>query len=540
MTDSTLLTNCGFRVLPRHRGPDIANVLQRAGYEIRLRADETWVRRPYRRYAATKPIDVEYGPVLTRGGIDHVALGAFLYRYLQGVYGKEQGRYSANLGRLESLVARAAAEQDLHRRCTLLMRALTFASPLDIRNVLVRNVLPVFFDLDPEAIVLPVLLNDELEPLCAVARVVYALAHATPTELQGIDEGVPSLRLWDQAAVVHFIDLLLSIIQVISYPNISLVKGGPYGLRFVFIFSKPPAHVPLPFPSSWLNIVRSYVPMADEQHDYDEIIRDPSSDEARKVAHGRHLATTYMPQADVHSLTRWAISNMADRVRELSDPANFLDQEHRVDPVFAFEHMLSWLRIVRQTVRSLATEEMPQGKLAAFDVADGIDGLSVAFARGKKQTGETFRLLFNPGAGRLLLQNALDTLPTGPRERLRALADALYGDLRATIAESVWIPRRRTDTGFLVPRRDATSDVEEPVDDFVANVMRALRNTHHGYMTRLDPWARPSRYLAMSTGNTPRSMATLPLIWTCALLADPTLLTGWEPLPSAAFPDPVL
>jgi hypothetical protein len=183
------------------------------------------------------------------------------------------------------------------------------------------------------------------------------------------------LRLWDTASPLYFIEALLSMLQVVSYPYISLFYGGPYGLLFLFIFSKAPQHSPVLFPSSWLHIVRSGVPMAAQQHDSMKVLTQSGSDEAWRLAHGRRLSDVQLSQTHVFTLAQWALAQMGLHLLELSDPANFLDRDDCIDFVFAFEHMLSWLRILRQAVRTLATEELPQGKLASFDVADLLDGL---------------------------------------------------------------------------------------------------------------------------------------------------------------------
>lgn len=489
-----------------------------------------WLRRGYRRLGATAPETLNIGPTLRRSDINDIALSKLLYRYVTSMYAKGQRTLQPPRGALHRLVATATQEPDLLKKCALLLRALTFARPLDLHNVLVNLVLPVFFDLDPNGIVLPFVLNEEVDRLSAVLRGGYAISHYPIADLRSVDKGFPTRRLWDQAFLVNFFDALLSIIQVVSYPYISLIHGGPIGLHFVFIFSNPPEYAPPPFPSTWLHDVRSEALMADEAHDSVAVLQNPESEEACRLGHRRLLAKRPLAQSSVLALTEWALKRLGSHVLEFSDPASFLDGSGDIDLVFALEHSLSWLRVLQRTVHSLSTEEMPMGKFIAFDVADLIDGLRSAFKY--RDESETFKLLFNPDTGRTLLNSVLGTVPTGPREYLVDACDLFYNELRETISRSVWVSKTRTPSGFLVRSKDGTNEVEEPVGKFVANVMRALRNTHHGYKIRTC-----SRYLAPITGNTPNSIASLPLIWTLALIADPLQMTGWEPLPANAYPE---
>ena len=65
--------------------------------------------------------------------------------------------------------------------------------------------------------------------------------------------------------------------------------------------------------------------------------------------------------------------------------------------------------------------------------------------------------------------------------------------------------------------------------------MRALRNTHHGYLTRGDLRNRPSRYLSITTGNTPNSLSALPGYWALALLGNPSSFIGLPMLPIGEY-----
>jgi hypothetical protein len=116
------------------------------------------------------------------------------------------------------------------------------------------------------------------------------------------------------------------------------------------------------------------------------------------------------------------------------------------------------------------------------------------------------------------------------------VATAIYDNLRTTIIGSVFVPAKKSTSGIVVRSRDLSTDNLETLDDFTANVVRALRNTHHGYLTRNDNSARrPSRYLALVNGNLPEAFARLGCLLALAAAVDPETMFGWRFMPVDAF-----
>jgi len=106
------------------------------------------------------------------------------------------------------------------------------------------------------------------------------------------------------------------------------------------------------------------------------------------------------------------------------------------------------------------------------------------------------------------------------------ILEDIYQRLRQTILDSVWVISKRTSSGILVKDNQLVSENIENPDEFTGNVLRTLRNTHHGYLTRGDQSFRPSRYLSLIDGNTSDDFPTLSLAWLLALLESPEALIG--------------
>jgi hypothetical protein len=101
-----------------------------------------------------------------------------------------------------------------------------------------------------------------------------------------------------------------------------------------------------------------------------------------------------------------------------------------------------------------------------------------------------------------------------------AVRDA-YDRLVDGIASSVVVPSKIASDGILVRNKKLDQEVVEPVESFVANVVRALRNAHHGYLTANDPANRPARYLSLVSGHLPEEVSLLASFWVWAAVTSP-------------------
>jgi len=92
-----------------------------------------------------------------------------------------------------------------------------------------------------------------------------------------------------------------------------------------------------------------------------------------------------------------------------------------------------------------------------------------------------------------------------------------------------------TPNGILVRDKNLANEQPIPAPQFVAEVMRAFRNAHHGYFSA-DPQSqnRPSRFLYLVNGNLPVEMSVFPAVWWLAYLADPEMV-GWRHLKINAY-----
>jgi hypothetical protein len=338
---------------------------------------------------------------------------------------------------------------------------------------------------------------------------------------------------WDAVSPRDFVESAVSIVQASTYPYVPMFHGGPFGLWLCFLLSVPEQIQLDVFPRSWMHWTRSGGEFGTEALDGMLALREPGSELGRRLAHRRHLMARPLDVEACHSLLLWAVGRADMLLREASDPTNF-EQNGDIDFVSGFEHSLSMLRVFRRAIYILGSEEPPHGKLTVFEMADLLQELRNALTLGDREG--LFKRLFNPTSGLALCETALAHLPPDVRPAFQALAATVYGELRSTAEASIWIRDKVKDGRVLVRSRNLDTENPQDLDEFVGTLMRALRNTHHGYFSKLDRGAnRPSRYLAMSTGNVPDSLSSLALIWALCVLADAEAITGWKPLSVGTF-----
>jgi hypothetical protein len=90
----------------------------------------------------------------------------------------------------------------------------------------------------------------------------------------------------------------------------------------------------------------------------------------------------------------------------------------------------------------------------------------------------------------------------------------------------VWLDYRIHGDDIIVKDKSLKKDINEDISLFTSNVIRALRNTHHGYFSRNDQSKRPSRYLSLVDGNIPDSFSSITLFWLLCLLEDRNSFIG--------------
>ena len=414
-------------------------------------------------------------------------------------------------------------------------KAIGFVAPDSLENFLRDVVFPTFFEVYPEGRVAIIVTEEAAETQAGLLRGLYSMAYTEPADMTKVG-GFPVLRKWQDVSGHSTVRLALELFGYLTYPAVTSYRCGTLGLDFVFLLSPPEEHQLPVYPGDWMALLRSRSSFGEEGRDGVRAIVEPGGAEGVAVAHRRLVHQHRFSAADAQGLLTWWVGRLNALLVELLDPANFTedhDPEKPIDGVSALENHLTVSRLLKRMAACMSVAEGSHAKGILFEIADLADGL-MARNTGLGDT-EHFRRLFHPTNGLALVQASIAPLPEPFRGYFQNVASQIYGDLRTSILGSIWVPGKRAGGAVLVKNRQLTAEIPMPEDDFVAAVMRAYRNGHHGYFTAADGSRRPSRFLYMLDGNTPDAVSDLSTLWLLAFFADPSAMTGARSLGVAMY-----
>jgi hypothetical protein len=443
-------------------------------------------------------------------------------------------------------VKRVETDEERWRGLYRLTQALFYIGPEvgRLRPMFRQHVAPCFFRLYPRGKIVVLRYDTAVDGTAALLRLLYATSQAPPKELLSDEyRGIQTLQQWHMTTLTRLMSVLLGLFNHLFYPHVGGACACLHGLAFLFLMDPAEQHVPAAFPRNWLGFPSRSASFGREAVDAVEVIQDFNGPAHQRESHQRFCHAKGFSAEERVKLLHWFIGRVNRLLYELTDVANFTqdhDPQEVLNPVFAFEHQLSVDRLLRKTLLAMSLDEAPAGNLMAFEIADLYDTLALRFGHRKTtndpyKSTEFFKALFHTQEGPALLTPYLATLPDPFASYFADLAAQVYHKIEETVLASVWRPGKVTPGGVLVRDRDLANESPMPVPQFVAEVMRAYRNAHHGYFSA-DPTSqnRPRRFLYLVNGNLPVEMSALPALWWLAYLADQGLV-GWKPLAINAY-----
>jgi hypothetical protein len=505
------------------------------GYEA---TPDDWVRRRARRKGAQFSGSIEVVTVLDRDTpLDDEAL-AFLEKHARSEWtALESGwkQVRADPEDLVDAVGEAETVEERWRGLYRLAQALFYIGPevSRLRPMFRQQVAPCFFRLYPQGKIVVLRCDTAVDGAAALLRLLYATSQAPSQELLADDfRGIQTLQQWHMASLSRLMPALLGLFNHLFYPHVGGACACLHGLVFLFLMDPPEQHIPAPFPRNWLGFPSRSASFGREAVDAVEVIQAFNGPAYQRESHQRFCHAHGFSAEERVKLLRWFIDRVNRLLYELTDVANFTqdhDPQAVLDPVFAFEHQLTVDRLLRKTLLAMSLDEAPAGNLMAFEIADLYDTLSDRFGNHKKKT-DFFKKLFHTQEGPALLAPRFVDMPAPFDAYFASLTAQVYRKIEETVLASVWRPAKVTPNGVLVRDKNLLTQSPMPVPQFVAEVMRAYRNAHHGYFSA-DPVSqnRPLRFLFLVNGNLPVEMSALPALWWLAYLADPGFV-GWRPL----------
>lgn len=426
--------------------------------------------------------------------------------------------------------------QDTHVGVERFRLGIALAADADLDRVL-ETAIDIFFQWQPAGLVRVYSLSERMESYHGFLRAAYALEHCDLANLGALQNtGFKSLRSWHPVSAIDAARATITQIDHLFYPYISGFFAGPLGLLVHFVLADPVQYAPGPWPPDWPAIARSHGSFGAEAQDHRAALAGQPQAAAR-ATHHRHMFAQPPGLVDRIDLETWWIQQANRFEYEILDPANSFDAvSGTVDFRDAFESVLTIDRIRRSTLTSNTFPYPSATKGNVFAIADMYETLGNFRQPQRPQNlpalpaqdfaNRYFKHLFHPTYVQALTDHCWQTMPLGPRNVLAAARDAAYAALRASVRGSVFMPGAAQANGVFIRGINNVPATVEPDDVFVANVIRALRNTHHGYLSSEDRFENVSRYLAIIDGDVSDDISFLPAVWWMACLGDPAVFCG--------------
>lgn len=531
----------GFAMLGRKNrqiGTDlnaIAKVLSHgADYEVVQTAAEFWIRD--NDFARPQPkLLLKQGARMSASALDDIALSAAIAGYEHSVYGKHFYRENASVSMedirkaLENPELATASPSGWNR----LMQAVFHAPKGQLTSVLLDLVLPLFFKWCPNGCARCFQHDPALNRRFSLLRNVRVCAafnvlDFAPNVAHPASEVPESLSAWQLDWPPALFDKLVEWSSLLVFPKVTGMLLGMPGLSIQFVDDDIGEYKPPIMPLSLLDLKHGKAQFGQERAGM--IIGSDTIKVAKTAYHGRYC---WRGDDDKAFVLADFIAEQANKLnRCLGDITNYernVDGLLQIDLVLAQEQMWTLGRIIRRTLSLQSSESRWINRLAVFEVADQWGELMGEW-KGGHATGN-FKTLMHPVNGAALVRDCFSKLPSPWRSRFESACADVYQDILRTVTESVWSRQKVSPAGVNLGTR-ATPQVEACAD-FTANVLRDLRNTHHGYMPdeRYNKNTRPR--FVLTTGEWSAAMTFLPSLWLLAFLCDPIKFVGWPTRASA-------
>ncbi|MBS0191831.1 MAG: hypothetical protein U0573_12585 [Phycisphaerales bacterium] len=505
---------------------EIVELLKRYGqYEIRHKSAELRIRRPEE---SAKSLSTEsFGTVFDSASSvsQTLRLSAVVERYKHAREYSDPHRTQgllASLAEIKEIFPNDVALQSPTTRAWELVGRVIFrAHPDELFAVMDECVLPVFKRWFPNGKVLAFAHNPKYEVRFSLLR---ALRVASQFHVSSFMPDVPtSLASWQMTGNGSLFELILDWASLLTFPKIASVNFGQFGICFVFVNNDGIAEYSPPnFPLSLLEHKWSHAQFGRPRAGME--VGDKSIKLPVTTYLDRHCWTQDVGGFSV--LLEWIAERATALLRAVSDVTNYVPPDaggHPIDWSWPQEQLWTIDRIIRRTVQVQSAEAPFVNQTAVFEIADCWSELRGRWT--KEKVVNSFKRLFAPSAPADYLNQCFGTIPEPWKSRFIAETSRVYSGTKESVIHSVWAKSKFRDNGIDLAERAGESQIET-WDEFIPNLFRALRNTHHGYTPQHDQES-VRRRLLLSDGDFGWEFTYLPAIWLLAFLGDPRVFIGW-------------
>lgn len=484
-------------------------------YEVDQSGNDVWLRNKERRTKAY----VDYAEEMAL--VD--ASSSKHTQWIQGVdsyYDKFSNQIADTAFPIE--VMKSLSGKETHNQVYLSSLALLLVHSTLRESFLRDFYFPWFFNLYPQGKILALKFNSGYEARIALLRWGNLLSIYDSSEIQKLKD-IPIERI-QMMADLHETGIInvkpyFMAVSNLFYPYAHSFVVGGYGYLLVLFTHETSMLDRGPYPQTRMDMHKVHTLM---QGDKPDLSSKPT---VRQGWLGRYVPTQYFTSDALPILFRHFVSRFNHFLRLRLDITNYRDGDD-IDFISAFEEYYTFDRLTLElNVCQTATDGF-SSRASSFAILDKFQELITIPAVNKDKLMHHF-----VGKGfknKTLLPN-LQKYPSPFSLFFTSECDGIYDVVHQKVLgkDGLWMTYRRKPSGVQTRHWDKTSKSfqENPSlyseDEFVGEIVRAIRNTHHGYISDHDKRRRFAIFVSMHTGQLPDEFTAIPqLIW-LAVIQDP-------------------
>lgn len=380
----------------------------------------------------------------------------------------------------------------------------------------------VFFNKFPEGKIISVRLDSLYYKRSGMIRGMYALNHYPDIKSKITDfNGFNTLKNWLMIESHEIFSSVLGFAEHFFFPFVTAFHANyRIGLYFIFIPTIPVEYKLDNYPRDIMDFIRTGSDFGKQKIN--------NLDWTNENLYAKYCFNPSPSFNESEEFIVWAVDKSNNFIKRYLDINNFTEAKDlsKIDPIFSLEYNLSLLHLIKICLSILSSHNIYFNKSITFQAADLLGELSNYDQFGLPSSVDFFKMLFNKDKIIPVIEGVLNNSQLSFRNKLISTVNHLYNNLNETIKNSVWLDYRINGNDIIVKDKSLTNDINEDISLFTSNVIRVLRNTHHGYFSRNDQNKRPSRYLSLVDGNIPDSFSSLTLFWLLCLLEDRNSFIG--------------
>lgn len=449
---------------------------------------------------------------------------------LESEYDEHMHSFPA-LSDCEELLKKASDKPD-ERFLHDLSSTLLLCPAADRKEFLAGHFFPTLSHRFPNATVVVIGTNYSTERRLTLLRVgnfieVNGYAAFEDIKNQGISS-VGTARNLQISAVLGVQEMLSALLGLFMPLKTHYVTGRP-GMVVLILFGETPA-LPIdlgPYPRTLPELLSSQSFMHGEQ--------PALSAEKNPIEgwFGRFRCNDYPGDNPMIGLISYLVDRLNAYYANRLEICNFTQNQERITFIDGFEKMLTIERIVRESKIIACTTDSAVARIMTFSILDKFQELAKI---PNVQKGKTFHYFCSRKCLHDILLPAFSQLPEPWDSHFSQRATKVYDELYSSLKNGgVW-------TSHLVGNSDVQAyrewDVNaqqfvpdispKPIDEFIGDYVRVIRNTHHGYISDNDKRRRFATIGSLSTGFIPDSFTELPLLLLLAEVISPSSLSGYH------------